>query len=120
MTRHSLRQDLPRAQLFAERALAAFDRFTHIQAAIGVVLLIAAAVALIWANSPLAPYYHALWHMPLSIGLGDFHFSQSLHFWINDALMTLFFLVVGMEVRREMHEGSLSNLRQAQRRPERA
>lgn len=113
MTRPVPRQDLPRAQLFAERALATFERFTHIQAASGVVLLIAAAVALIWANSPLAPHYHALWHMPLSIGVGDFSFSQSLHFWINDALMTVFFLVVGMEVRREIHEGSLSNLRQA-------
>lgn len=113
MTRPVPRQDLPRAQLFAERALATFERFTHIQAASGVVLLIAAAVALIWANSSLAPYYHALWHMPLSIGVGDFSFSQSLHFWINDALMTVFFLVVGMEVRREIHEGSLSNLRQA-------
>jgi len=51
--------------------------------------------------------------MPLSIGVGDFSFSQSLHFWINDALMPVFFLVVGMEVRREIHEGSLSNLRQA-------
>src|SRR5690606_33103249 len=51
--------------------------------------------------------------MPLSIGVGDFSFSQSLHFWINDALMTVFFLVVGMEIRREIHEGALSSLRQA-------
>jgi Na+:H+ antiporter, NhaA family len=77
------------------------------------VLLIAAALALIWANSPFADDYHALWHLPLSIGLGEFGFSKSLHFWINDALMTVFFLVVGMEIRREINEGALSKLDQA-------
>lgn len=113
MHRPVSRQDLPRAQLLAERALATFERFTHIQAASGVVLLIAAAIALLWANSPFAPHYHALWHTPISLGVGHVSFSQSLHFWINDALMTVFFLVVGMEVRREIHEGSLTSLRQA-------
>ncbi len=113
MHRHTPRQDLPRAQLLAERAFATLDRFLHIEAASGIVLLIAAAVALIWANSPFAHSYHALWHLPVSIGIGGFTFSQSLHFVINDGLMTIFFLVVGMEIRREIHEGALSSLRQA-------
>ncbi len=104
---------LPRAQLVAERALAALERFVHVEAVSGVVLLIAAAVALIWANSPFAESYHHLWHLPLSIGLGEHVFSQSLHFWVNDALMTIFFLVVGMEIRREIHEGALSRPDQA-------
>ena len=107
------RPSLPRAQALAERAFATLERFLHIEAASGVVLVIAAAAALIWANSPLADGYHHLWHLPVSIGLGDVAFSQSLHFWINDGLMTLFFLVVGMEIRREIHEGALSDLRQA-------
>jgi len=51
--------------------------------------------------------------MPLSIGIGDLVLSTSLHFWINDALMTFFFLVVGMEIRREIHEGALSTRNQA-------
>jgi NhaA family Na+:H+ antiporter len=106
-------QDVPRAHLIAERAFASLDRFLHIEAASGMVLLTAAAVALIWANSPFADSYHGLWHLPLSLDIGRFNFSQSLHFVINDALMTLFFLVVGMEIRREIHEGALSNLRQA-------
>lgn len=106
-------QAFPRAQLFTERALSTVERFMHIQASSGLVLLISAALALVWANSEFAPSYHALWHMPLSIGLGDLSFSQPLHFWINDVLMTIFFLVVGMEVKREIHEGSLSNMRQA-------
>lgn len=113
MKRHSTKRDLPRAQILAERAFASIERFLHIEAVSGIVLLIAAAIALIWANSPFAESYHNVWHAPFSIGLGNFEFSRSLHFWINDALMTFFFLVVGMEIRREIHEGSLSNIRQA-------
>ena len=113
MTHPSFGQDLPRFQLITQRAFATVERFMHIQAASGIVLLVAACIAMIWANTALAPSYHALWHMPLSIGLGELSFTQPLHFWINDVLMTVFFLVVGMEVRREIHEGSLSSLRQA-------
>jgi NhaA family Na+:H+ antiporter len=113
MTRPVSRQALPRAQLIAERAFSAISHFLHIEAVSGVVLLLAAAIALVWANSPAAASYHALWHAPLSISLGSHVLSQSLHFWINDALMTVFFLVVGMEIRREIHEGALSNLRLA-------
>lgn len=107
------RHELPRAQLLAERAFATVERFLHIEAVSGIVLLIAAAAALIWANSPWAHSYHALWHLPVSLALGDLLFSRSLHFWINDVLMTIFFLVVGMEIRREIHQGALSNPRQA-------
>jgi Na+:H+ antiporter, NhaA family len=105
--------NLPRAQFLAERALTTLQRFLHVEAVSGLVLLVAAAAALIWANSPNASSYHALWHLPLSIGVGEFAFSKSLHFWINDVLMTVFFLVVGMEIRREIHEGALSKLNQA-------
>ena len=104
--------NLPRAQFLAERALATFQRFLQVEATGGIVLLIATVVALIWANSPFAHGYQGLWHLPLSIGLGEFVFSKSLHFWINDALMTVFFLVVGMEIRHEIHEGALSKLDQ--------
>ena len=106
-------RDLPRAQDLAERALATLERFLHVEAASGVVLLGAAVIALICANSPFAHSYYEFWHLPLSIKLGSFAFSHSLHFWINDALMTVFFLVVGMEIRREIHEGALSELGQA-------
>lgn len=102
-----------RAQIATQRAFGAIERFLHIEAVGGVTLLVAAAVALVWANSPWSGGYHALWHTPLSIGIGDFVFSRSLHFWINDALMTVFFLVVGMEVRREIHDGALASVRLA-------
>lgn len=107
------KNQLPRAQQLAERAFANFERFLHIEAVSGVVLLIAAIAALIWANSPAASSYEALWHAPITFGVGSWVFTQSLHFWINDGLMTIFFLVVGMEIRREIHEGALSSLRQA-------
>lgn len=113
MNRHTSRPDVPRAQLLAERAFITLERFLHIEAASGIVLLLAAALALIWANSPFADSYHALWHLPVALSIGGFTYSQSLHFLINDVLMTIFFLVVGMEIRREIYEGALSNLRQA-------
>lgn len=103
----------PRAQILAERAFATLERFLHVDAVSGIVLLAAAAIALVWANSPPAESYHHLWYVSFSVGLGEFKFDRSLHFWINDALMTVFFLVVGMEIRREIHDGALSDLRQA-------
>jgi NhaA family Na+:H+ antiporter len=113
MSNTPARPPIPRAQALAERAFNSLDRFLHIEAVSGLVLLACALAALIWANSPVGASYEALWHTEFSIGIGRFVFSQSLHFWINDGLMTIFFLVVGMEIRNEMHAGSLSNLRQA-------
>ncbi|MBN8993358.1 MAG: Na+/H+ antiporter NhaA [Rhizobiales bacterium] len=105
--------DLPRAQQLAEQALNTLQRFLHVEAVSGAALLVAAAAALIWANSPFAHGYHVFWNLPLTIGVGEQVFSRSLHFWVNDALMTIFFLVVGMEIRREIHEGALSKPDQA-------
>ncbi|MGY4325651.1 NhaA family Na+:H+ antiporter [Bradyrhizobium sp. LB7.2] len=105
--------DLPKAQRLAEQALNTLQRFLHVEAVSGAVLLAAAAAALIWANSPVAHNYQDFWHLPATIGLGELVFSRSLHFWVNDVLMTVFFLVVGMEIRREIHEGALSRLDQA-------
>lgn len=113
MSRVNTPRPLPRAHLLTERALATLDRFLHVEAVGGVVLLIAAAAALTVANSPLAESFDHFWHESLSFGFGDLVFARPLHFWVNDALMTVFFLVVGMEIRREVHEGALSDLRQA-------
>jgi len=114
MMRHSAEDTIQtRSQSLAERATATLDRFLHIEALSGGVLVSAALVALIWANSSLASSYEALWHLPLSMALGTSGTSRSLHFWINDGLMTIFFLVVGIEIRREIHEGALQSLRRA-------
>ncbi len=104
---------IPLAQRLTERAFHTLERFLHIEAVSGILLLVAAAVALYLANSSFASSYHALWHLPITLGIGPYVSSQSLHFWINDGLMTVFFLVVGMEIRREIHEGALSSVRLA-------
>jgi Na+:H+ antiporter, NhaA family len=88
-------------------------RFISVEAASGVVLLAAAAIALGWANSSLARFYEALWHLRLSFGLVRVLPAHDLHFWINDGLMTVFFLVVGLEIRREIHDGALADPRVA-------
>ena len=113
MDRHPPTEKLPRAQSLAGHAFATLQRYLHIEAVSGGVLLITAIAALVLANSPFAHGYHALWHQPISIGVGEFLFSRSLHFWINDGLMTVFFLVIGMEIRREIHEGALARFDQA-------
>jgi NhaA family Na+:H+ antiporter len=84
-------------------------RFIGVEAASGIVLLLAAVIALGCANSPLAPFYEALWHLELGPGLSPYLPARDLHFWVNDGLMAIFFLVVGLEIRREMHDGALSD-----------
>lgn len=103
----------PRGVALASRLRQPLQRFLHIQSASGIVLLVAAVVALVWANSPWAHAYHALWEAPVSIGVGPWSASSSLHFIVNDILMAVFFFVVGLEIRREMHRGELSDLRRA-------
>jgi Na+:H+ antiporter, NhaA family len=89
------------------------ERFLSVEALSGLVLLGAAALALGWANSAWAPAYQALWHLAPGAKLAAGLAACDLHFIVNDALMTVFFLVVGLEIRREMHEGTLSDLRVA-------
>lgn len=110
---HPVRQRLPRAQLLTEHLSDIFRHFLHQDAVAGAVLIAAAGLALIWANSSFSSSYHAFWHLPISLSIGDFNVTESLHFFINDGLMTLFFLVVGMEIRREIYDGALSDIKQA-------
>jgi NhaA family Na+:H+ antiporter len=97
----------------ADKILNTLDRFLHVEALSGIVLLIATAAALVWANSPAAHGYHAFWEARVALSLGEFSISQSVHFLVNDGLMTIFFLVVGLEIRREIHEGALATMRLA-------
>jgi Na+:H+ antiporter, NhaA family len=101
------------ARAIALRIAQPVERFLHIQAASGIVLLVMAIAALVWANSPYAGLYEALWHAPVVIGAGPFVFTESLHFWINDGLMTIFFFVVGLEIRREIYQGELAEMKRA-------
>lgn len=113
MNRPQSHATVPAAHVVADRVFSTVERYLHVEAFSGIVLLACAAIALIWANSPLADSYHHFWHAPLTFAFGDFAVSQTLHFIINDGLMTIFFLVVGMEIRREIHEGALADIRAA-------
>lgn len=97
----------------ARLAARPLERFLRIEAASGILLLVVAAVALAWANSPWAASYAQLWHTPVGIRLGTFSFERSLEWFVNDGLMVIFFFVVGMEIRREIHDGELSDWRRA-------
>jgi NhaA family Na+:H+ antiporter len=83
------------------------------EAAGGVVLMVAAALALGWANSPWRAAYAALWETPLAVRLGRFGIEADLRHWVDDGLMTLFFLVVGLEIKRELVAGELRTWRRA-------
>jgi len=88
-------------------------RFLHIEAAGGVVLLVATLIALAFANSPLSEPFLGFWKKSLGFKIGSFQMIYSLVHWINDGLMTLFFFVIGLEVKRELVMGELRDLRQA-------
>jgi Na+:H+ antiporter, NhaA family len=83
------------------------------EAAGGVLLMAAAALALGWANSPWRAAYDALWQTPLAVRLGRFVIQADLRHWVSDGLMTLFFLVVGLEIKRELVAGELRTWRRA-------
>jgi NhaA family Na+:H+ antiporter len=102
---------LPEASV--DRWLRPFSQFLHVEAASGVVLLVCAVLALVAANSPLADLYHAFWHAPVSIRLAGIGLEWSLAHWVNDGLMTIFFFVVGLEIKREFVAGQLRDPRQA-------
>jgi Na+:H+ antiporter, NhaA family len=87
--------------------------FLKVEAAGGIVLLFAAVVALVWANSPWAGTYEALWHTEVTLRLGPFELSEDLRHWVNDALMVIFFFVVGLEIKYEIVSGELRDPRAA-------
>lgn len=101
------------SQHVTHRVLLTVERFLHIEAVSGGVLIVAALVALGLANSSVADSYHAVWHTSVTLGIGSFSAARSLHFVVNEGLMTIFFLLAGLEIRRELYEGALSNPRLA-------
>ena len=96
-----------------EKIVRPFQDFAQKQSSGGILLILATAVALIWANSPWGEGYADLWHTKLTVGIGDFSISKDLTHWINDGLMAVLFLVVGLEIKREVLVGELSSARNA-------
>ncbi len=95
------------------KILSPFEEFLHRQTSAGMLLMGMAVLALVLANSPLADTYQNILHTYISIGAGEWKLKMSLLHWINDALMVLFFFVVGMELKREFLVGELANPRNA-------
>jgi NhaA family Na+:H+ antiporter len=89
------------------------SRFLHTEVAGGTVLVVAAVVALAWANSPWASGYASLWHTEVGLDIGGWGLHHSLHHWVNDGLMVIFFAVVGLEIKRELVHGHLRDKRAA-------
>jgi NhaA family Na+:H+ antiporter len=90
-----------------------FQEFFRTEAATGALLVACASAALVVANSGWADAYHRLWATPIAISGGGHSLSLTLHQWINDGLMAVFFLLVGLEIKREALAGELASLRQA-------
>ena len=107
----SLPNPLPKSP--ADRLLAPLARFLEIESASGVLLLVCTIVALAMANSPWADRWDTLWHTKASLSIGSWVLAGSLHHWVNDGLMTIFFFVVGLEIKRELVDGELRSLRKA-------
>lgn len=87
--------------------------YIHAEQAAGIGLFIGAALALLWANSPWAASYAALWNIDAVVHIGSFHIEHTLQEWVNDGLMFFFFLLVGLEIKRELVDGELASLRKA-------
>jgi NhaA family Na+:H+ antiporter len=94
-------------------ARSVIDEFFRLEAAGGIVLVFASIVALIWANTSWGGLYRELLQIPISVHIGALSLHEPLLLWINDALMAVFFLLVGLEIKREVLVGELSSVRQA-------
>lgn len=89
------------------------QRFLKLESAGGILLLLSAVAAMLLANSPLSEQYNNFLNLPVSIQIGHFTIDKTLIHWINDGFMAVFFILVGMEVKKELFEGSLSSYQQA-------
>ncbi len=102
-------QSAPRG--FVGQLSSPLRRFLRTESGSASVLLAATVIALLWANSPWSASYEGLWHTELTLGVGDSVWSMDLGHWVDDALMAVFFFVVGLEVRRDLSVGELTERR---------
>lgn len=100
------------ARPLGARAVRALAAFLRLEAAGGIVLIAAAALALVLANSPLQPFYQALWQAPVEVRVGALDIAKPSLLWINDGLMAIFFLLVALEIKREAISGQLAGREQ--------
>ena len=96
-----------------EKVVTPFEDFIHKETTSGMLLMACAVLALIFANTALHHSYEQVLHTPMAISIGEWKLEYTLHHWINDGLMWLFFFLVGLEIKREVLVGQLSEFRQA-------
>lgn len=97
----------------ADALLNPFREFAKIEASGGILLFACAVVALVWANSPLSAAYESLFGTYVTVGYGEWELHKPLLLWVNDGLMAVFFLLVGLEIKRELLTGELATPRKA-------
>jgi NhaA family Na+:H+ antiporter len=113
MERKTTAKQTPADAPLAERVVLPFQEFARAESAGGIVLLAGTALALAWANSPWSDSYFHLWEQSFSVGFEGAALSMTLHRWINDGLMVVFFFLVGLEIKRELLVGELASRQQA-------
>jgi len=96
-----------------EKVATPLEHFIHAQTTTGIVLIFMTIVALVLANSPLHDMYEQIFHLTISLNVGSWKLSHSIHHWINDALMAIFFFLIGLEIKRNVLVGELSNIKVA-------
>ena len=96
-----------------KRIYTPFERFLRAQTTSGIILIIATIIAMILANSPLSEVYSHFFHQYAGLFLGEHMLKMSVHHWINDGLMAIFFFLIGLEIKREVLVGELSNIKAA-------
>jgi NhaA family Na+:H+ antiporter len=89
------------------------ERYMHNESTAGILLFLCALTAAIWSNSAWSSFYFDLWDYEIAIRAGDYEVKNTLHHWINDGLMAMFFFVIGLELKREIMAGELSDIRKA-------
>lgn len=94
---------------FAGQVASPLRAFMRTESGSAGLLVLAALIALVWANSPWSDSYESLWHTAFELRLGSGEIAMDLHHWVNDGLMVVFFFVVGLEVRRELSVGELTD-----------
>ena len=103
----------PAAATPLARVLGPFETFLKLETASGLLLMAFAVVAVVWANSAWSGFYETLFTTKFTVGYGEAMLSKPLVLWINDGLMAVFFLVVGLEIKRELMTGELNSARKA-------
>ncbi len=108
MGKNDINKIQTKAQIFV-----VINNFLSKEAYSGVILFSAAIIAIIWANTPWSATYFNFWHTPVGLEIGSHIIDMELHQWVTDGLMTIFFFVIGLEIKRELIAGELSSKRKA-------